>query len=80
MADFCQECSIEIFGEDMGDMSGLSTPEDTNAGLYASTLCEGCGWILVDHAGLRQTEKLPETREDSDGRLMVRYTPRTDLA
>ena len=55
MADFCKQCSIEIFCEDFGDMAGISTPEDTAKGFYARVLCEGCGLILVDHTG----DKIP---------------------
>jgi len=52
MADFCQQCSIEMFGEDFGDLKGLSTKQDTKDGLYSSALCEGCGIAIVDHAGI----------------------------
>ncbi len=52
MADFCQQCSIALFGEDFGDFAGASSPEDTAQGLYAFALCEGCGMTQVDHAGL----------------------------
>lgn len=51
MADFCKQCSIEIFGEDFGDLRGLSTPGDTEQGLYAVVICEGCGGTQVDHEG-----------------------------
>jgi hypothetical protein len=51
MADYCQQCSLEIWQHDHGDLAGLSGPEDTAAGLYAVVLCEGCGPIQVDHAG-----------------------------
>lgn len=51
MADFCKQCSEAEFGEDFGDLAGLSTPEDTAKGLYAVVLCEGCGPTQVDHEG-----------------------------
>lgn len=51
MADFCKQCSITEFGEDYGDLAGLSTPEDTAAGLYPIVICEGCGVIQVNHLG-----------------------------
>lgn len=51
MADFCQQCSIEMFGEDFGELAGMSKPDDTANGLFALALCEGCGHILVDHSG-----------------------------
>lgn len=51
MADFCRQCSLADFGEDFGDLAGLSGPGDTAAGLFCSVICEGCGHIQVDHAG-----------------------------
>jgi hypothetical protein len=50
MADFCKQCSAE-HGFDNRDLVGLSTPEDTARELFVLVLCEGCGWILVDHEG-----------------------------
>lgn len=51
MADFCAQCSKEIFGEDSGDLAGISKLNDEAKGLYPIVLCEGCGPIMVDHAG-----------------------------
>jgi hypothetical protein len=51
MADFCAQCSIEMFEKDFGDLAGQSTAEHTAAGLYPIVLCEGCGPIQVDHTG-----------------------------
>lgn len=51
MADFCKQCSTELFGEDFGDFVGLSTIKQTEEGLYPLVLCEGCGAIQVDHTG-----------------------------
>jgi hypothetical protein len=53
MADFCKQCAIKTFGEDIGDLAGISTPQDTAQGLYPITLCEGCGPVQVDHTGQR---------------------------
>lgn len=52
MADFCKQCSIDMFGEDFKDLQGLSTSSDTANGLYATALCEGCGATQVDHLGI----------------------------
>ena len=63
MADFCKQCTAALFGEeyaDRNDMVGLSTEEDTAKGLYASALCEGCGFIQVDHTGKCITENCSE--------------------
>lgn len=51
MADFCKQCSEYHFGQDYHDLKGLSTEEDTKNGLYADAICEGCGFIQVDHEG-----------------------------
>ena len=56
MADFCKQCSIFMFGSDTGDLEGISKPEDTAKGLYATVICEGCGFIQVDHEGRCITE------------------------
>lgn len=46
MADFCKECSISNFGVDFEDLKGL-----VKKGQYAFAICEGCGYITVDHTG-----------------------------
>ena len=46
MSDFCNQCDPDLAG-----MAGLSTEEDTKAGLFPIVLCEGCGLIQVDHLG-----------------------------
>jgi len=51
MADFCSQCSIKLFSQDFGDLSGLSVEEATKAGKYPVVICEGCGPIQVDHNG-----------------------------
>lgn len=49
MADFCRQCADDLGFET--DLDGLSTPEDTAAGLFCYALCEGCGDVQVDHLG-----------------------------
>lgn len=51
MADYCLQCSLEIFGKDFRELAGLSSPEDTRNKRYALAICEGCGPIQVDHDG-----------------------------
>jgi len=51
MADFCTDCSKEMFGEDTEDHKGLTTDMDTAKGLYVTVICESCGIIQVDHHG-----------------------------
>jgi hypothetical protein len=48
MADFCQECSIQLFGKDMGDFAGICLD-----GYMLGVICEGCGPIWVDKDGKR---------------------------
>lgn len=47
MADFCKQCSLEIFGEDFEDLKGLCEEGHTTF-----TLCEGCGFTAVNHLGV----------------------------
>ena len=56
MADLCHACALDTWGEDIGDLAGLSTPNDTAARRYPVALCEGCGPIQVDHTGRRMED------------------------
>ncbi len=51
MADFCKQCSEDMFDKDFGDMQGMSNEDHTLIGLFATALCEGCGPIQVNHLG-----------------------------
>lgn len=51
MADFCRQCSIELFGKDYGELKGLTQQEDWENGEACVVLCEGCGPIQVDPEG-----------------------------
>ena len=57
VADFCYECTEELFGQSYSprnDMSGLVSREEYEQhGMTAKVLCEGCGFIEVDHRGKR---------------------------
>lgn len=46
MADYCKQCSVEYFGEDYRELAGLCKPDE-----IASVICEGCGFIHVNHLG-----------------------------
>jgi len=53
MADLCQQCSIEIYGEDSRDLAGINDPNIASkycAGGHV-VICEGCGWTIVDNNG-----------------------------
>lgn len=51
MADFCKQCSIDLFGRDYRELANITSPEDWARGLAVSTICEGCGVIQVDPDG-----------------------------
>ena len=51
MADFCSQCSKELFGEDFKELAGITTEEDWEKGLACVVICEGCGYIQVDPKG-----------------------------
>ena len=46
MADFCKQCSEEIFDEDFGDLKGL-----VKGDAVCRALCEGCGNCTVNADG-----------------------------
>ena len=51
MAEFCRQCSMEMFGTDFGDFFDMSTEEDTKEGTFPLVVCEGCGVVQVNHLG-----------------------------
>lgn len=51
MADYCRQCSIELFGEDFKDMAGLVTEEQEADYFVATVICEGCGPTDVNRSG-----------------------------
>ena len=51
MADFCQQCSVEMFDMDFGDLSGLGDGKKLEPDKGWLVLCEGCGPIVVDDGG-----------------------------
>jgi ferredoxin len=58
MADYCAQCSEELFGPEFADgdlrPNGSYKPDAFGmqmAGLFYSELCEGCGACLVDWQG-----------------------------
>lgn len=51
MADFCMQCSIDLHGDDFGDLADITSKEGAEKGFYCVVLCEGCGPIQVDDRG-----------------------------
>ena len=60
MVDFCLECNDFMFGHEIEcGLAGLITKEKVNEGYVVNVLCEGCGFIAVDHNG----QKVPWSDE-----------------
>ena len=57
VADFCYDCTEELFGQQYAkdnDMTSIVSREEYEQhGITAKVLCEGCGFIEVDHRGRR---------------------------
>jgi len=51
MADFCKTCCFNFFGVDISDFDAIISEEDYSNGMVANVLCEGCGYIEVNHKG-----------------------------
>ena len=70
MAEFCMDCSIRLFGEDLGDLAWENWEEYTNlddlsmADMSLEVLCEGCGPIFVDRNGYRVGRVEEENKEE----------------
>ena len=67
MADFCKQCSEDLFDGDCGDLEGLCQP-----GEIVHVICEGCGHTTVDNTGqcvsmtciYQHAKDLPEQTEE----------------
>jgi len=52
MADFCKLCSLEHFNKDYKELAGLGRGKPPlRPGYGYPTICEGCGFILVNDDG-----------------------------
>lgn len=51
MADFCKQCSIDLFGKDFQELAKITTEKDWKEGKACGVICEGCGMIQVDPDG-----------------------------
>lgn len=51
MADYCKQCSIDLFGSDRRDLAGITSGRDWRNGLADVVTCEGCGVIQIDPEG-----------------------------
>jgi hypothetical protein len=52
MADFCRDCSLEMFDKDFRDLACLGDGSKLQPGMGWHCICEGCGFILVDDDGV----------------------------
>lgn len=77
MADFCKACSIRIFGNDFGDLSGITQTEHWENGRAALVICEGCGVIQVDPEGNCVTENCLCRGLEGHGLPWVKLSPPT---
>ena len=51
MADFCKQCSLELFATDFHDLRGTGDGSKLEDGYGWQVLCEGCGPTIVNDAG-----------------------------
>ena len=49
MADFCYDCTTDLFGQEYADTNGFAGIVRNDEMFFC--LCEGCGWITVDKDG-----------------------------
>ena len=63
MADFCKQCSEELFGEDFKDLAGLGDGSKLEEGFGWQALCEGCGPTYVNDDGECITPYCPKHGE-----------------
>lgn len=65
MANFCRDCTIEMFGEEVADRNELRS-DNMVEGEMRYDLCEGCGWGWFLRDGTREApsigHQLPELR------------------
>lgn len=52
MADFCKQCSEELFDEDFKELAGLGDGSKLEPGFGWPALCEGCGPTTVNDDGI----------------------------
>ncbi len=63
MADFCKQCSLELFNEDFKDLANLGGGKYLPPGSGWQALCEGCGMTMVDGEGVCMYKFCPKHGE-----------------
>lgn len=68
MAEFCVECAKEMWGKEIdSDFNGILSENEFKKGQLLSVLCEGCGYIYVNHLGQKiDEEDFRSTRKNWD--------------
>ena len=61
MADFCKQCSLEVWGEDSKDLAELCDEDQ-----LISVLCEGCGSTVVNSKGICISKDCLEKHGEKD--------------
>lgn len=51
MADFCKQCSEELFDKDFKELADITSKIAEMENLYSIVICEGCGTIQVKNDG-----------------------------
>lgn len=61
MAEFCWDCTRDKMRVDpiLNDFKDLVEP-----GHIAQVICEGCGFITINHAGRRISDPLPDPERE----------------
>jgi hypothetical protein len=68
MADFCKQCSIEMFNEDHRELAGLGDGTTLEPDHGWQALCEGCGPTMVNDEGECVMWSCPKHGKDKDAK------------
>lgn len=67
MADFCNKCADELFGEGVEpDINVYAIGETLQTGFYLPVLCEGCGMMAISKNEEGLLELAYEDKADQD--------------
>lgn len=55
MWGYCQDCALEVYGEDTGDFAGFVAVPLAAEGYGMIAECRACGPVVVDPDGRRAT-------------------------
>lgn len=72
MANFCYDCTFHLFGDgSRNDFVGMLSEEDVTKGYLVTVLCEGCGYIMINHDGkkIKTIEKAVQELRDNENSI-----------